>query len=607
MAASTNPKSGTRSLPSAAFYEKCSGNFFGDIPLKRFSPYFKILREVWHLFVLAVLCGALYGVATGFGLPFMTEKVFPVIFGEIDVTARQRLLVVSLLPLVFALRGVSGFFNTYLINYCGAHVLEKVRTQVFGKLQELPQSFFQKHPAGDLLSRTITDTELLQSNVVTVANDLVKQPITFAGAISVLIYLAVQKPELSYILACLALIPLCAIPVRHLGRKIHRRSLEMQSRSGDLSATVTENLAATREIRAFNQQENEMRKFSTVVKQFFKFRMKVVKYYHLINPCIEIIAAAGIAAAIYHASRKGLTLEDLTPVIMALYLSYEPLKKLGGIHARIKQGTAALDRIEYVLDHPMEVQDPEQPEPFTDVRGRVELRNIRFRYGDDSPALEDIDVTVEPGQIVALVGPSGAGKTTFANLVMRFQDPTEGQLLIDGKDLRNIAQAELRSQIAYVPQNPVLFNDTARNNILLGKTGSSELTVEEAARKAFAHEFIESLPEGYETQLGERGSRLSGGQLQRIAIARALIRNAPILILDEATSALDAESEQSIQQALRNLVTDKTVFIIAHRFSTISLADRILVLEKGRCIADGPHEQLLQDCDLYRRLHDGQK
>ena len=575
--------------------------------MKRFVPYFKILNKVWHLFVIAILCGIGYGVATGFGLPFMAEKVFPSIFGNPDITTKQRIIVVSLLPLVFAIRGISGFSNTYLINYCGAFVLENVRIRVFSKLQGLPQSFFQKNSVGDLLSRTISDTELLQTNVVTVANDLIKQPITFGAALGALIYLSIQQPELAYILCCLVLIPVCAFPVRHFGRKIHQRSLDMQSRMGNLSGNVTENLAATREIRAFNLEDAEEAKFGVVVKQFFRFRMKVIKYYHLINPTIEVIAAMGIALAVFYASQKGLTLEDLTPVIMALYLSYEPLKKLGGIHARIKQGVAALDRIEYILDHPIEIEDPKQPEPFENINGKVEFQNVEFSYDNDSPALNKINVTVNAGQIVALVGPSGAGKTTFANLLMRFHDPISGKVRIDGKDLRSITQADLRSQIAYVPQNPILFNDSVRNNILLGKTDSSHLTTEEAGRKAYAHEFIEDLPDGYNTQIGERGSRLSGGQIQRIAIARALIRNAPILILDEATSALDSESEQMIQKALRNLVEGKTVFIIAHRFSTISLADRILVFENGRTVGDGTHKELIKECDLYRRLHDGQK
>jgi len=380
----------------------------------------------------------------------------------------------------------------------------------------------------------------------------------------------------------------------------------MQSRSGDLAATVTENLSATREIRAFNLQEAESNKFSLVVKQFFKFRMKVVKYYHLINPCIEIISATGVTVAVYYAAKKNISLQDLTPVIMALYLSYEPLKKLGGIHARIKQGTAALDRIEYILEHPLEVEDPAKPVSFENVSGKVEFRDVTFIY-DANPALKEINVTVDPGQIVAHVGPSGAGKTTFANLILRFFDPAEGNLLIDDTDLRTITQHDLRHNIAYVPQNPILFNVSARENILLGRTDNSTLSVEDAAQQAYAHKFIQELPDGYDTRLGEKGSRLSGGQIQRIAIARALLRNAPILILDEATSALDAESEHTIQQALRNLVQDKTVFIIAHRFSTISLANRILVFEEGSIIADGAHDQIIKDCDLYRRLHDGQK
>ena len=574
--------------------------------MKRFFPYFVILRQVRLEFALAIFSGILFGIATGFGLPFMTQKVFPMIFGNSNADTIQKVWIVSLIPLSFLVRGISGFFNTYLINYCGSYILEQLRLRIFKKFQELPQAFFQKHTTGDLLSRAITDTELLQNNVVTVANDLVKQPITFLGAIAVLIYLAIQMPELAYVLACLAIIPVCVFPIRHIGNKIQTRARQMQYQAGNISASVAENLSAAREIRAFNLQEPEKLKFAEVVRKFFRFRMKVVKYNHLLNPIIEIISAAGIAAAVFYAAQKQVSLETLTPVIMALYLSYEPLKKLGGIHARFKQGLAALERIEYVLDHPVEVEDPAKPVPFENVSGKIEFRDVTFRY-DANPALKEINVTVAPCQIVALVGPSGAGKTTFANLILRFFDPADGSLLIDDCDLRTITQNDLRHNIAYVPQNPILFNVSARENILLGGTGNSTLSVEDAAKQAYAHKFILELPDGYDTLLGEKGSRLSGGQIQRIAIARALLRNAPILILDEATSALDAESEQTIQQALRNLVQDKTVFIIAHRFSTISLANRILVFEEGRIIADGAHDQIIKNCDLYRRLHDGQK
>jgi ATP-binding cassette, subfamily B, bacterial MsbA len=565
-----------------------------------------MLRQVRLEFALAILSGILFGIATGFGLPFMTQKVFPMIFGNSNTDTIQKIWIVSLIPLSFLVRGVSGFFNTYLINYCGSYILEQLRLKVFKKFQELPQAFFQKHTTGDLLSRTITDTELLQNNVVTIANDLVKQPITFLGAVAVLLYLAIQKPELAYVLACLAIIPVCVFPIRRIGKKIQAKAKQMQEQAGSISASVAENLTAAREIRAFNLQESEKLKFTDVIRQFFKIRMKVVKYNNLLNPIIEIISAAGIAAAVFYAAQKQVSLETLTPVIMALYLSYEPLKKLGAIHVRFKQGLAALERIEYVLDHPLEVEDPAKPVVFENVSGKVEFRDVTFSY-DANPALKDINVTVNPGQIVALVGPSGAGKTTFANLILRFFDPSQGNLLIDDTDLRNISQNDLRHNIAYVPQNPILFNVSARENILLGQTDNSVLSVKDAAQQAYAHKFIQELPDGYDTRLGEKGSRLSGGQIQRIAIARALLRNAPILILDEATSALDAESEHTIQQALRNLVQDKTVFIIAHRFSTISLANRILVFEEGRIIADGAHDQIIKNCDLYRRLHDGQK
>ncbi len=573
--------------------------------MKRFFPYFLILKEIWPLFFLAIFCGVIYGISTGFALPFITDKGFPIFFGKVEGNAIQRLWIVSLLPLAFLIRGISGFFNTYLINYCGAHMLEKIRLNIFSKFQVLPYKFLQNNPSGDLLSRAISDTELLQNNVVTVANDLVKQPITFLGAIIAVIYLTLQKPELTYILACLAIIPICIIPVRHFGIKIQKRSLEMQSKTGSLSSTISENLTAYREIRAFNHQENEKQRFASIIKIFFKSRMKVIKYYNLLNPTIEIISATGIAVAVYYAAQQNIGIDKLTPIIIALYLSYEPLKKLGGIHARMKQGTAALDRIEYILNHPLDVADPSNPIPFVNIRGKVEFRDITFRY-EENIALNTINTNVKPGQIVALVGPSGAGKTTFANLILRFFDPIEGKLLIDGIDVRNINQYDLRRNIAYVPQNPILFNDSVRNNIFIGRTDASSLSIEEAAEQAYAHEFIKDLPEGYETPLGEKGSRLSGGQIQRIAIARALIRNAPILILDEATSALDAESEKAVQKALYNLVQNKTVFIIAHRFSTIQLATRILVFDKGRIIADGDHSQLLNDCDLYRRLHNKQ-
>lgn len=536
----------------------------------------------------------------------MLNKVLPNIFGTEDVDIMKQIGVVALIPLSFIARGATGYLNTYYINYCGAFILEKIRTQLFDHFQVLPHRFFQKRPVGDLISRSISDAQVLQDNVTTVANDLIKQPMTFLGAIVFVVILAIKKPELAYVLGCLALIPVCVLPIRHFGKKIRIKAKMMQEKTGDLSGKLSENLSANREIRAFNLQEKEKQGFRETIKDIFESRMKVIKYHYLINPTVEIITSFGIAAAILYASLKSLSLEDLTPVIMALYLSYEPIKKLGSVHTRMKQAVASMDRIEEVLHHPIEIEDPATPVPFAKVEGKVEFRNINFSYESNQAALNSINLSIEPGEVVALVGPSGAGKTTFANLVLRYFDPTEGHLLIDGVDIRNVTQRDLRNQIAYVPQNPILFNESVRNNILIGKTEASNLTPEEAAVLACAKNFIEELPEGFDTQIGEKGSRLSGGQIQRIAIARALLRNAPILILDEATSALDSESESDFQQALQNLIHDKTVFIIAHRFSTISQANRILVFNEGSIIADGPHEEIIKTCDLYRRLHKSQ-
>ena len=537
----------------------------------------------------------------------MLNKVLPNIFGSTDTDLMKKVWVVSLIPLSFIARGITGYLNTYYINYCGAYILEKIRTQLFDYFQVLPYRFFQKRQVGDLISRSISDSQVLQENVTSVANDLIKQPVTFVGAIGYIIFLAIKNPELAYVLVCLALIPVCILPIRHFGKKIRVKAKMMQEKTGDLSGRLSENLSANREIRAFNLQEKEKQNFRETIKDIFSSRMKVIKYHYLINPSVEIITSLGIAVAILYASLKHLSLEDLSPVIMALYLSYDPIKKLGSVHTRMKQALASMDRIEEVLHHPLEVEDPTTPVPFDRIVGKVEFRNIHFSYEPNQAALNSITLCIQPKEVVALIGPSGAGKTTFANLVLRYFDPTDGHLLIDGIDIRNVNQHDLRNQIAYVPQNPTLFNESVRNNILIGKTEASKLTPEEAAVLACAKNFIEELPEGFDTQIGEKGSRLSGGQIQRIAIARALLRNAPILILDEATSALDSENEHTIQQALQNLVKDKTVFIIAHRFSTISLADRILVFENGKTVGDGTHKELIKECDLYRRLYDGQK
>ena len=571
-----------------------------------------MLKPVWLPFLGALFCGIVYGLSSGFGLPYVIDRVFPKIFPHDgvsqDIETWQLVLYVSWLPAAFLVRGVSGYFNSYLINFCGVRVLERLRMKVFRKLQRLPIAFFRRNQSGDLLSRVMADAEQLQQAIIQISNDLIKQPVTFIGAIAVLTIMAIEKEGLAFVLLCLAVIPICVFPIRYVGRKVLNRALRMQERAGGMTAVLNENLSASSEVRTFNMEEREIERFGKSSADFFGARMKVIKYVNLLTPAIEIITSIGVAIAIFRASRESIHLDVVVPVIVALYMSYEPVKKLGAIHNRVKQGIASLDRLNHVLNEPETIADPEEPVEMNDPRGEIIFENVSFEYekGDEEPALSELNLTLKAGEVVALVGPSGAGKTTLAGLLPRFHDPTEGRVTLDGIDLSELRLKDLRDTVALVPQHPFIFDASVRENVLVGQTEHSTATVEEVCEMAHADEFVGSFDDGYDERLGEEGSRLSGGQLQRLALARAFLKNAPILLLDEATSALDSENEEKIQEAMRKLVEGKTTLLIAHRFSSLKLATRILVMDGGRIVADGSHDELYRDCELYRVLHDAQ-
>lgn len=590
--------------------------------MKQFLPYYHHLRAVKVPFLGGIVCGLLYAVAGGLGIPMMTKLVFPTLFHEASAgkvadkgyevwihgmlggISEERLLLITCLwiPFIFMIRAAAGYLNAYLIQYSGLRILEAIRTDMFVKLQSLPLSFFKKNRSGDLLARMMSDTEIIRQVLAQGSSDLIKQPATLISALGFLGYMAVKDHSVFIALIALVTVPVCVSVIRSAGKRLSARARALQKRNGDLAATLTESLQSPLEIRAYNLQERQIRQFRDRIREMLQLSLKVVKYRQAISPSIEVVAAAGFAAALFFGVRNGMTLNGFLQLGTALYMSYEPIKKLGNIHSLFRQGASAVERIEYILMEPDSLLDPVAGKPFVRPQQSIRFDDVTFSYGEE-PVLKNVRLEIPVGQVVALVGPSGAGKSTFASLIPRFYDPQSGAILVDGVDLRDFSKHDLRDHIAVVPQMPSLFVGTIAENIRIGRLSATDEEVMEAARKAHADEFIRnSLPDGYQTQVGERGDQLSGGQRQRIAIARAFLRDAPLLILDEATSALDTESETMVQLALADLVKGRTTFIIAHRFSTITIANRVLVFEGGRIVADGTHEQLRAENTIYQSM-----
>ncbi len=575
-----------------------------------------------------ILAGVAFAALSGVGLPVMLKYVLPIFFGLEEKASPQviefgkrlfgedyqdPLLLLSCLalPALFLLRGLASFANRYWINQAGYIFLERLRLAAFGRLQELPLAFFQRHKSGDLVARLVTDCESLKMLALNVSNDLIRQPLTMLGAVGSLIYLSIIERSALITLAALAGVPLCVMPIRAVTRRLVKRSRLVAKQSGELTATLTEALQSPLEIQAYNLQRSQSERFAERVRGILRLSMKTVKYQALLTPIIELVSAFGFALAIYFGARHGMDFATLSAMGAALFLAFEPFKKLSNLHGLIKGGQASLERLEEILDAEDTVPNPVNPRALSPSPGEMAFENVSFSYpnrsGESPPALSGVNVCIRRNDIVALVGASGAGKSTFTLLISRFFDPTSGRVTLDGVDLRAADKTALRSRIAIVPQMPVLFNASIADNIRVGREGADAAAVRAAARQAFIHDFIESLPQGYDTMVGERGALLSGGQRQRIAVARAFLKDAPILILDEATSALDAESEAMIHEALMQLVQGRTTLMIAHRFSSLGLATRVLVFEAGRITGDGSSAELARTHPVYRRMCERQK
>jgi subfamily B ATP-binding cassette protein MsbA len=575
--------------------------------LKDIKTFYALIRPYQGKIWMSAIFGSVGGALTGAGLTTGVERLFSNVFNdERSLTLNEIMLVAAIFPILFLIIGVSNFLGAYLLHSAGLAAIRDFRVRVFDRLQQLSFAYFQKKSSGDLIARITGDTQMLQITLNYVARKFITQPATILGALYFLAIKAVGNDGVLEIYLCLAALPVVVFPIRHFSRKLSRKAIKQQEEFGGLTQNIAQNLSAAKEVRAFNLEERESGRFRDRAALLYHSQMKVVKYGFSLPPVIETISSIGLSIAFVIGYYQGVAGGVFTGVFLALYFLYNAIKSLGMFAAELSKGAAALKRVEEILQHPVEVAEDPQAKPFGPAEGDIQFEQVDFSY-DSSPAvLRNIRARIPGGSTCALVGPSGSGKSTFVNLVPRFFDVAKGSISIDGRDLRSMTLKDLRQQIAVVSQDPVLFDESIMENIRLGRQDATDEEVKAAAKDAFADEFIKSLDNGYDTIVGERGARLSGGQRQRLAIALAFLRSAPILILDEATSALDSESEEKIQQALGKLVIGKTVLIIAHRFSTIVSAQQILVFENGQIIDSGNHDELIERCQLYKRLYQRQ-
>ena len=578
----------------------------------------------WYLIAGGILSGVLAAASAGFGLPFMIQYVFPIVFGEKEAPEWLVNLVLrcstpeemggillwgaaAIIPLIMVVRGLATYGNAFLLTKAGMRSLEALRVDLFTRVQWLSFSYHDRNTRGELMSRLIQYPQMLQQGMITIMNDLVIQPLTLVAAIGYLVFAACTQHESAMLLGNL-IISACCIPlVRWAGKRMTKLMGKSLAGIGVITSTVEETLSAQREVRAFNLEQYRVNLLLASIRSYNVLLIKMNAWKQSVTPAVEVVTSFALAYSLYRGCSDGLTLEQFTAIATAFYFCYDPIKRLGTVANQTQMLVAAIEGLNEVLEAKDETPEPAEPVSMpAAVKGDVDFEHVTFAYTEEKTVLRDISVHVPAGQVVALVGPSGSGKTTFINLICRFYDVNAGCVKLDGVDVRQISRADRTRNIGLVSQFAALFRASIADNIKVGRQDATEAEVLHAARQARVDEFAENLPGGYDYMLGEGGSGLSGGQRQRVSIARAFLKNAPVLILDEATSALDMKSEAAIQAELEELARGHTTFVIAHRFSTIRMAQRILVFEAGRIVGDGTHAELYETCALYRNLYDEQ-
>ena len=583
-------------------------------PYRRLFGYIKPYKG---RFIVGLLLGFAYGGVNSL-LPLATARVTSAIFhgaapnpmglrsnlGALDTGPKINsiILICLAIPAIMTVRSLCSYGNTYCMQWVSNKVVTDIRGQLFNKMLRLSMDFFNRMRSGLLISRITDETRVVQMALTVVSSDIFKQPITIVGAITVLFVM-----DWKFTLVTLILFPTCLLPLRIYGRRARKALRGQFEGMGEMVVTMQETFAGIRVIKSFAREAHQEKEFKRSNQLQFSQMMRIIRSMEATGPLVETIAAVGIGLALLYVYAANLSAGRFFGLITGIFILYDPIKTLSKIQIVMQQSIAATTAIFALLDSESTVQDAPNAVELRLSQGRIDFENVTFRYANTlTDAISNLTLHIEPGKTHALVGASGAGKSTILSLILRLYDPTSGAVNIDGCDLRSVTQKSLREKIGLVTQETFLFHDTISNNIRFGRLDATPEEVREAAKAAYAHDFIMAQPKGYETVIGDKGCLLSGGQQQRLAIARAVLKNAPILLLDEATSSLDSESEQQIQKALAKLATGRTVIAIAHRLSTVLSADQIIVMDGGRIKEIGTHAELLEKSGYYRRLYDHQ-
>lgn len=549
-------------------------------------------------FIVALFCMLVVGTTTA-SLAFLIKPAMDDIFLSKDAVTLKWLPIAVIV--IYMLKGICSYSQTMLMHFIGLRIVADLRNRLYRQIQNQSLTFFTKNPTGILMSRITNDVNLIQAAVSDAVTSLLKDSFMLVGLVFVIFYRDWQLAVIATFI-----FPLAIYPIAKFGSRLRHFATRTQVTMGSLSTLLQETISGARIVKAFGMEEYENKRFAVENERLFKLNLKSISISGLSSPFMEFLGGLGIAAIVYYGGYQVIN-GNSTPgtffsFMAALIMLYEPVKRLTNVNNTIQQGIASAKRVFEILDTVPDIKNAAHAVALPRISNHIDVQDVNFRY-EETAVLKQVNLKIRAGEIVAFVGMSGGGKTTLLNLIPRFYDVNEGRILIDGQDIREVTIESLRQQIGIVTQQTILFNDSVRNNIAYGDINKSEAEIVAAAKAANAHDFITNLPKGYDTVIGEQGAKLSGGERQRISIARALLKDAPILILDEATSSLDTEAEIEVQDALETLMQGRTTLIIAHRLSTIRNADRIIVLVNGEIVEQGTHEALLEKKGEYFKLY----